>query len=71
MLHYHSMVRNKFGKRNQAVRRFCQKFAYKFHKDTEYSRHQDMIKVFLTWHNLATLQNMKYHFLPYFSGSFE
>ena len=74
MLHCHSMVRNKFGKTNQAVSRFCQKFTYKFHKDTEYSRHQEMIKEILF--NLAqfshiTKYEISFFFLPYFSGSFE
>ena len=73
MLHYHSMVGNKFEKRNQVVSRFCQKFTYKFHKVTEYSRHQEMIKESLF--NLAQFSHVtKYEisfFLPYFSGSFE
>ena len=67
------MVRNKFEKRNQVVSRFCQKFTYKFHKVTEYSRHQEMITECLF--NLAQFSHItKYEisfFLPYFSGSFE
>ena len=34
---------SKFEKRNQVVRSFCQKLIYKFHKVTEYLRHQEMI----------------------------
>ena len=65
MLHYHSMVRNKFEKRNQVVSRFCQKFTYKFHKVTEYSRYQEMITESLF--NLAQFSHITKYEISFFT----
>ena len=64
MLHYRSMVRNKFEKRNQVVSRFCQKVTYIFHKITEYSRHQEMIKESLF--NLAQFSHVTKYEISFF-----